>query len=394
MNNTNVGHRTPAPKRKYIMKQKIPFITEQLAERLRKGEYGQAGDKFISVKTLAEQCGISINSAFKIISTLTEMRLIRLHGKHYYITTGYVSPQTPYGILLASSRRKSFGMIVNRIESPFFSAIVKELSSAAADRGYSLYVLCNNNDLEREVQMIDELINLGVCGIFTNSGISPELKAVYSICPLPVVSIGRDLSLANCDNVLVDNAYAGKQVADHLMSCGCKTFAYAGLSRYLHEDPRFRGYTDQLYRYGFTLEEDHILTAEHNINGRGDTESISGQLDKVLRKLPLGEKLGIFCYHDLLAVAVLQRVRHYSHRSNRTYTIPDDVAIVGFDDLPVAETITPTLTTVHYRYNSIVNQSLRVMLDYVHNPKHTPGVHIVPSSLFIRESTVSQHARR
>ncbi len=374
------------------MKSKLPLITEQLTARLRRGEFGQSGEPFISVKTLAEECGVSVNSAFRIVTALAERRLIRLQGKHYYITTGYVPRQTPYGMLLASSRRKSFGMIVNRIESPFFSAITKELSGAAADRGYSLYVLCNNNNPEREAQMIDELMNLGVCGIFTNSGISPELKAVYSTCPLPIVSIGRDLGLTDCDNVLVDNEYAGRQVADHLMSCGCRSFAYVGLSRYLHEDPRLRGYIDQLNRYAFSLSDNYILTAEHNTNGRGDTESIAGQLDMILSELPAGEKLGIFCYHDLLAVAVLQRVRHYSHRTARAFTIPDDVAIVGFDDLPVAETITPALTTVHYRYNSIVSQSLAVMMDYIWNPEHIPGTHIVPSSLFIRESTVSSFA--
>lgn len=232
-------------------------------------------------------------------------------------------------------------------------------------------------------------MNLGVYGIFTNSGISPDLKAVYSSCPLPIVSIGRDLGLTNCDNVLVDNEYAGRQVADHLMSCGCRTFAYVGLSRYLHEDQRLHGYIDQLNKYAYSLADNYILTAEHNINGRGDTESIAGQLDMILSELPVGEKLGIFCYHDLLAVAVLQRVRHYSYRAARPYLIPDDVAIVGFDDLPVAETITPALTTVHYRYNSIVSQSLTVMMDYIWNPEHIPRTHIVPSSLFIRESTVS-----
>jgi len=368
---------------------KVSLITEQIALRLQQGEFGQAGKPFISVKTLAAEYGVSINSAFRIMTALAERRLIQLQGKHYYITTGYVPAQTPYGMLLASSRRKCFGMIVNRIESPFFSIVTKELSIAAADRGYSLYVLCNNNNPEREIQLIDELIEAGVCGIFTNSVISSDLRAVYGRCPLPVVSIGRDLGLTNCDTILVDNVRAGRQVADHLITCGCRYFAYVGLSRYINEDPRLRGFADRLCECGFSLAEDHILTTEHNASSRGDIESIAGQLDAILSKHPGGEKLGIFCYHDLLAVAVLQRVKHYSHRAARSYAIPEDVAIVGFDDLPVAETITPALTTVHYRYSSIVSQALSVMMDYIGNPEHIPGTYIVPSSLFIRESTVS-----
>ena len=296
---------------------------------------------------------------------------------------------TPYCMLLAASRRKSFGMIVNRIESPFFSAVVKELSSAAAKIGYSLYVLCNDNTPEREGQMIDELIEMGVCGIFTNAGISPEIRAFYNTCPLPIVSIGRDLGLDNCDTVLVDNENAGRQVAEHLLACGCGCFVYVGLARYLHEDPRLRGYIEQLKKNGIFLAEDHILSAEHNRDGRGDIQSIAGQVDMILSRLSIGEKLGIFCYHDLLAVAVMQRVRHYDHRSARSYNIPNNVAVVGFDDLPIAETITPSLTTIHYRYTSIVNQAMTVMMDYIQNPSHISKSYIIPSSLFIRDSTIS-----
>jgi len=370
------------------MKQKIPLLICQLSESLRDGSFGVSGELFMSVKDLASRYCISIESAFKIMTALAEQHLIRLKGKHYYITTGYAAPQTPYGALLSASRRKCFGMIVNRIESPFFSAITRELSIATQERGYSLYVLCNNNSPEREAKMIDELLESGVCGIFTNAGIFTEISNIYGTCPLPLVSIGRDLGLTNCDTVLVDNENAGKQIAAHLLACGCKRFAYIGLSKYLDEDPRMRGYVDHLRKNGISLAEDHILSAEHNRDGRGDIESIAGQIDTILHQLPDGEKLGIFCYHDLMAVAVMQRVRHYSHHSPRSYRVPENVAIVGFDDLPISETISPSLTTVHYRYRSIVEKSLDTMLDYIQNPYHICKSHIVPSSLFIRESSV------
>ena len=71
-----------------LVKSKIPFLTEQLAERLQRGEFGRSGEPFLAVRTLAEECSISINSAFRIMNVLAEQRLIRLSGKHYYITTG------------------------------------------------------------------------------------------------------------------------------------------------------------------------------------------------------------------------------------------------------------------------------------------------------------------
>lgn len=127
------------------MNLKVPLITEQIALRLHQGEFGRSGELFISVKALAAECSVSVDSAFQIMKTLAERRLIRLHGKRYYITTGYVPVQTSYGKLLASSRCKSTGMIVNRIESPFFSLITKELSRAAAYSGYSFYALWHDS---------------------------------------------------------------------------------------------------------------------------------------------------------------------------------------------------------------------------------------------------------
>lgn len=371
------------------MNSKIPQIIQDISAGLRNGTLGTSGEYFMSVKTLASQYSVSTESAFRIINSLAKQQLIRLKGKHYYITTGYIRPQTPYGNLLTPSRRKCFGMITNRIESPFFSAVIRELSSVAEESGYSLYVLCNDNSPERERRMIDELLELGVCGIFTNACISPETKNIYSTCPLPLVSINRDLNLDNCDTVLIDNKNAAKQAANHLLNCGCSNFAYVGFSDYLHEDPRLSGYIDYLRENGICLAENHILSVEYSKNDKGYTESIVGKIDNILRNLPKGEKLGVFCYHDLLAVAVIQRVRHYSHNSARSFNIPDDVAIVGFDDLPIAETFTPTLTTIHYRYRSIAEQSFHVMMDYIKNPEHIPKSYIIPSYLYIRDSTVS-----
>ena len=370
------------------MKQVVLSVAKTVSEKLLNGDYGKSGEAFMTVKMLSKEYNISVESAFRVFKELSNRHLIRLNGKRYYITTGYVSPETPYGSLLASSRKKSFGMIVNRIESPLFSVIVRELSNAAESNGYSLYVMCSNNDPIREKNMIEELIDIGVCGIFSNPGLSVEIKDTYRTCPIPVVSILRDLGLDNCDSVLIDNENAGKQVAEHLMNCGCTQYAYVGITNYLNDDPRLKGYVSHLRNNGFEIDKDHILVTEHNRNGWGTIESVSGQLKMILKMLPNDEKLGIFCYHDMIAAALMQWIRIFGNHSTRTYNIPADVSVVGFDDLPVSETIQPSLTSVHYMYNHIVNKAMDLMLDYIDNPQHIHNSCIIPSSLFIRRSTM------
>ena len=372
----------------FTMHNRLRLLTEQLATDLKQGKYGPAGNPFLTVRALSAAHQISFDSACKIMNALQEKHLIRLCGKHYYITSGYVPPDSPYGVQLARTRQPLLALIVNRLESPFFSALAKRMSVTAERYGYTLLIVCSSNQARREAELLDNMLSLGVCGIFTNPSIAAEVREVYAHCPLPVVSIGRDLALPNCDTVLVDNASAGRQAADHLMEIGCEVFAYIGIPQYLKEDPRLRGYSEQLRQNGRVLSDDHILAAGDLPDSRIDIDSISGQLKTCLRNLPIGKKLGIFCYHDLLAAAVLQRIKHISHRSKCQFLIPQDVAIVGFDDLPIASAITPALTTVAYRYDAIVEQSFSIMADYLNHPDHLPGAYEINSALVIRESTV------
>ena len=312
------------------MKRRYLQVADELEAGLRAGTFGPAGEAFLSVRQIAAEYGISLDSACLVMTELCARRRIRLDGKHYYITTGYVRPDTPYGQRLAAARKPVFGMLLNAIESPFFAALAKELCEASEKNGYTLLIADSGNFPSREAQRIDSFLMSGASGLFVSPSISPNTE-LFSTCPLPIVFLGRDLGLKNCDAVTVDNYAAGRQVAEHLWEIG---------------------------------------------------------IQSLLSRLPKGQKLGLFCYHDLLASYALQRIKHISHRTKGRFGIPDEVAIVGFDDLPLASVIVPALTTVQYQYASIAEEAMRCMLDYLRNPAHTPGRHKVASSLCIRGSTL------
>ena len=84
---------------------KVDVLTERLAQALRSGEYGAAGSRFITVRELASRHKLSLESACAVMSRLSERRLVRLYGKHYYLTTGFASLDTPLGQLLRKAAR-------------------------------------------------------------------------------------------------------------------------------------------------------------------------------------------------------------------------------------------------------------------------------------------------
>lgn len=368
---------------------RIIELTKRLADELRSGRYGAPGERFLTVRQLAGRFGVSLSSACRIFSELSERQLICLDGKNYYITTGYVPKESPYGGILAKSRRRMLGMIENNINTPYFSALAQELSGAAAKEGYRLILATSGGDIRREAEILRDFRELGVCGVFTCPSISPGLTDIYSICPLPVVSLGRDLELENCDTVLVDNFSAGAQAAKHLYEIGCRRFAYVGLKSYIGEDPRVKGFCSRLNSLGYSDTDISILTAGKNGEDI-DISTISGELYRLLHELPDRLRMGIFCYHDLLAVETLHLIKHRESVNSRHLMVPKDVAIIGFDDLPISSLVTPSLTTISYRFASIAKKSLEIMLDYIGNPEHITGKYPVASSLTVRESTAAR----
>ena len=369
------------------MSTKIAELSERIAEKILAGDFGPPGEVFPTARRIVKDYDVSLDSAVKILGELTAARLIRLEGNRYYVTTGYAPPDSPLGEKLSRSRGKILGMILNTIDSPFFSSLAKELSTAADHAGYTLIIADSGNRPVRDAELLDRFIALGAAGIFLAPSISAD-PALYARCPLPLVSLGRDPGLSNCDAVTVNNEAAGRQAADHLRAVGCGSFAYVGIRPYLDEDPRLRGYAEQLRRLGISLGPESVLAADQPPDRGLDYESFSGTLGALLLRTREDEKLGIFCYHDLLASYTLQRVKHYSHLFPGRFRIPEDVAVVGFDDLPVASVIVPPLTSVRYQVGAIAGVALTAMLDYIGDPEHKPGRHEIFSSLSIRESTM------
>ena len=370
---------------------KVDVLTERLAQALRSGEYGAAGSRFITVRELASRHKLSLESACAVMSRLSERRLVRLYGKHYYLTTGFASLDTPLGQLLRKSRKKLLAMLVNSIDNPFFASLAKELGAAAYADGYQLILSSSDGNVTHETEILDEFISLGAAGVFACPGLSSELYNVYSTYPLPLISLGRDLATHDRDCVLVDNYSAGAQVAKHLYSIGCRKFAYIGMKSYIDNDPRMHGYIDEIRRMGGEFLDENIVSVG-KIDDRLDLGSISGCLNRLLYNIPQGLKVGIFCYHDLIAVETLRLIKHRPEKtSERRLLIPDDVCVAGFDDLPIASAVTPPLTTISYRYASIAKKSFDIMLDHISNPDHKPGKYEISSSLIIRGSTVRKN---
>lgn len=368
---------------------RINELFQTVVTAIAAGEFGISGTRFITAREFVSCYKCSSRDAMHVYDLLRSEGLLRSVGGGYYICTGFCKQGTPMRKLLERRQQPILGVLVNNISNPFFSSIAQALQSVASANNMQLIISDGGGIAKREREIIDMYFKLGCSGVFNCAALSYRQQQYFSRYPLPLVTIAEDIHLPNADAVLVDNFNAGKQVADHLMSCGCQSFYYFALDDCIDSDQRFEGYYHQLTETGRVLPDENIGIVS-NAGGTVDAghvkhlaSSLIRQLDKHKGQLPIG----IFCHHDMLAVEVIRSIKSYNYGRHKQLTIPLDVMIVGFDDLPITQAVSPTVTTMAYLYADIAKTAFDVMMDYINNSKHIPTTHKVTSYLVIREST-------
>ena len=354
------------------------------------GNYGISGARFITARQFVERFQCSTRDVMKVYALLKDEGLIRTVSGGYYICTGFCKPGTPLRKYYERKQKNILGVLVNNINNPFFSSVIQSLQSVAYENKMRLIISDGGGIPARERDIMDMFFELGCCGVFNCSSLSYHRQEYFARYPLPIVTLAEDVRLPNADTVLVDNFSAGRQVADHLTSCGCRSFYYFALDDCIDSDQRFEGYYRRLTETGQQLPDEHIGIVS-NAGGSIDTAHVKHFVSSLMRRLEKQKEqlpIGIFCHHDMLAVEVIRSVRSYYYGKHEKLTVPRDVMIVGFDDLPITQSVSPTITTMAYLYADIANTAFEVMMDYIGNPRHTPTTHKVTSHLVIRESTV------
>ncbi len=355
------------------------------------GKYGISGSRFITARQFVKQFECSSRDAMKVYTLLKEDGLIRAIGGGYYVCTGFCRSGTPLRKYYERKQGNILGVLVNNINNPFFSSVIQSLQSVAYENKMRLIISDGGGVPSRERDIMDMFFELGCCGVFNCSSLSYSQQEYFARYPLPIVTLAEDVRLPNADTVLVDNFNAGKQVADHLMSCGCKSFYYFALDDCIDSDQRFEGYYRRLTETGESLPDENIGIVS-NAGGTIDAINVKHLVSSLIRRLEKHKEqlpIGIFCHHDMLAVEVIQSIKSYNYGKKEKLQIPREVMIAGFDDLPITQSVSPTVTTMAYLYADIAKTAFEVMTDYIGNPRHTTTIHKVTSHLVIRESTVT-----
>lgn len=289
------------------------------------------------------------------------------------------------GNIIASSLRRSrtdtVGMVVPSIANPFFTSLVVNVEHVLSQRGLQLFLCDSRSDPDVEAQRLRSLVSRQVDGII----ISPchgerSAEAVRSSArSLPVVQLDRFALDTHTDWVGVDDDAAQSLVMEHLAAQGVRSAAFIS-SELTNSSTELRraGFFRHAERVGIETRDEWTLLGDYSIDwGRESSRTmLSGKV----------RPDAVVCADDLIALGVLQSCHGLG------LSVPGDVLVTGFDDIPFSALSNPPLTTVRQPQERIAVEAAR-LLDQAMNSDNAGTAHIaLKPELIVRQSTVG-HAR-
>lgn len=275
---------------------------------------------------------------------------------------------------LALGRTNIIGLLVSDIANPFFPDLVKSIETAAFERGYSVILLNTNYNANRAADYVRRLIGLKVAGVaLMTAELDPQLIEDLTQKRISVVSQNFGSVGEHMSSVVVDFASGIEEAVKHLASLGHKHIAHvAGPSRLNATDVRREAFLSAVARH---IPDAKVTVYEGDFKFDGGRRAASEIL--AAGDLPTA----IFTANDMMAFGVMKELRGAS------LSIPQDISVIGFDDIAFAELTEPPLTTVVLSRVELGRRTVEALMSNIEKPD-APGVEVrIPTYLIKRGST-------
>ncbi len=333
----------------------------------------------VSIKDIARAASVSHSTVSRalsdspLISAQTRERIQLLAREMGY------SPDAQARSLVMG-RTQTLGVVVTTIIDPFIASIVQSIENTAHRHGYSVILASSNSEPEREIAAVEMLHSKRVDGVIVTSS---RVGALYQNhldrlgVPVVLVNSHSEQQGPYTFSISVDNRGGGYLATKHLIEAGHRRIAYVrGAPNHSDDAARLGGYRQALDEAGIETDPVMVLAGDGTVGGGA----------RALRTLigVSARATAVFCYNDMTAVGLLRAARE------RGISIPGDLAVVGFDDIPLASYVVPPLSTVAQPMDKMGQRATEMVLDLLSVGATGRGVAsnvVVQGKLIVRESS-------
>ncbi len=281
---------------------------------------------------------------------------------------------------LRNKKTKTIGVLITRINRPFLSSLISGIEETLQKAGYNTIIIQSNDSYKNEVNMTKVLYSNRVSGVICSLAMETQNTAHFQQfinSNIPLVFVDRIPNDIDTWRVMIDNYSAGYKATQHLIDQGCKRIAHYAGSQYRNVySERKRGYIDALKDNRLIIDNDLLVYLKTLSYEEG--EMVTNRLLD-LKNPPDG----IFSSNDTTAVAAIKVAK------KRKLKVPDDLAIIGFNNDPISEIIEPSLSTITHPAFEMGQASAEKILSLLESPLNdeVKEISFLNTEVLVRESS-------
>ncbi len=302
----------------------------------------------MNIKVVAQRAGVStatvsrtINGSNKVTPATAERVRKAIEALHFYPNTNARS--------LGSGRSSLYGLIISDITNPFFPELVRAFEDIAVEHGQEVLIANTNYDPARMESCVIRMIQRKVDGVaIMTSEMEERLVKVLNHRDIPLVFMDVGEPGPGVSRVQVDHAAGIAMAMDHLVGLGHRTIAFiSGPLDLFSARTRYHAFEASLKRHGLSRDANLIREANHRADGGHNA------MQQILES---GAKpTAVMTSNDLTAIGALGAIH------DRGLKVPDDISIVGYDDIVLSAYTQPSLTTLRLPRTEIATAAFRAL---------------------------------
>ena len=278
---------------------------------------------------------------------------------------------------LVSGKSRLFGLVVSEITNPFFPEIVQMFERIAVEHDYEILLASTGNDPVRMETSVRRMIERRVDGVAVMTfGMEEGLLSDLKLRKVPLVFIDVGPQRARVSNIRIDYLHGIRQAVQHLAALRHERIAFiSGPPRLKSAEARKQAFIRSMKEIGLTVDETLITEGNHTIE--------SGVAACAQLLALTNRPTAILCSNDMTALGVMRK----SYEEG--IIIPQDLSVVGFDDIRLAQFVLPALTTIQMSQGELARLAFHALLEDTQKEHTAPAgtEYLLTTHLVLREST-------
>ncbi len=340
---------------------------------------GTERKKVSTIRQVAEAAGVSIATVSRVLSSKGGVSEA-LAEKVRQAATDLDFKPNRIARGLRRQHTQTIGVLVTDIQNPFFTSVLQSIERVLESCGYVMLLFNSDEQPGREKKHLATLQAEGVAGVI----IAPTRSDPSRYQPMidngtPIVLIDREVPNLKADSVTINNHDACVSAVNHLIGLGHKKIGLISGPNYATTSTiRKKGYLQTLRDAGIGHTNEYIQTADYKQRGGYDAMG---------RLLKLSDPpTAVIVLNNLMTLGALQSIHEHN------LSVPGDIALLGFDDMPWAACLQPPLTVIAQPTYVLGEAAAQLLVDRIHNPGLPFRKLTLEASLIVRASTAGAEA--